>query len=292
MIPTLRIDVRAGRAAIGQVASLRPRLTIGPLRHELVCVPRLLERVLRRSESPWPASTQPPNVLLIPGFLSGDWSLSELATALALAGHRPASTGMRINVDCSEAALERLEVCVEAAVAARSAPVALVGHSRGGLFARVLAARRPDLVDSVVTLGAPHRDQLAIHPAIWASAWSIVALGRLGMRGLLSYGCAAGACCATFRRDLAAPLDPGIRFVSIYSRSDGLVDWRACLDPAARHIEIATSHLAMTTAPEAVAAVCEALAQPAALLPHIHARSVGASYAGLRPQPARLEEAA
>ena len=33
--------------------------------------------------------------------------------------------------------------------------VAIIGQSRGGIFARVLAVRRPDLVSGIVTLGSP-----------------------------------------------------------------------------------------------------------------------------------------
>jgi hypothetical protein len=34
--------------------------------------------------------------------------------------------------------------------------------------------------------------------------------------------------------------------VSIYSRSDGIVDWRACLDPSTRLFEIESSHCGMS----------------------------------------------
>ena len=43
-------------------------------------------------------------VLLIPGYLSGDLTLALLAGWLRRAGYRAGHTGMRLNVDCGEAA--------------------------------------------------------------------------------------------------------------------------------------------------------------------------------------------
>ena len=51
-------------------------------------------------------------VLLVPGFLAGDGSLGFMAGWLKRAGYRPVRAGMRANVDCSGAALKRLEEIV------------------------------------------------------------------------------------------------------------------------------------------------------------------------------------
>jgi len=198
---------------------------------------------LRESEA-----TGPP-VLLLPGFLAGDWSLRPLAAHLASAGFRPQSSGIPRNVDCSEATVARLEVRLEQAAAAHAGPVAIVGHSRGGMFARVLARRRPDLVSGVVTLATPHRQPLAIDPLLLAHTLAMGAAGSLGVRGLVSYSCAIGRCCAAFRRDLAAPVPAAVDTLSVYSRRDGVVDWRACVEPGGVQVEVATSHCGMATDP-------------------------------------------
>jgi triacylglycerol lipase len=233
-------------------ASIRPRGTLPPLWRELPHIAGWLARLSSGGAPPRPGAAAP-DVLLIPGFLSVDDSLTALATTLADAGHRPAFAEIGRNVDCSEATLERLERRLEAIAEANGAPVALVGHSRGGLFARVLAVRRPELVAAIVTLGTPHRDERAVHPALWLGACA------LAVTGVGRYRCAAGGCCDAFKRDLAAPVAAGIEFVSIYSRRDGVIDWQACLDPAARQVEVAVPHLALTTAPAALAAVSAAL---------------------------------
>jgi pimeloyl-ACP methyl ester carboxylesterase len=121
----------------------------------------------------------------------------------------------------------------------------IVGQSRGGHFARVLATRRPDLVAGIVTLGSPLTDPLAIHPVVRAHVYAVGALGTVGVRGLFRHSCLWGDCCTDFWADAQAPFPKGVRFVSVYSRSDGVVRWRACLDPHAEHLEIRASHIGM-----------------------------------------------
>jgi len=199
-------------------------------------------------------------VLLLPGFLAGDGALAPLAARLVADGHRPWGARMGRNLACSESAMARLLDELEHAVARHGRHV-LVGHSRGGLLARVMAHRRPELVAGVVTLGSPHRDQLAIHPVLWAQALALAAAGTLGVPGLLHVGCAIGSCCATFRRDLTAPLDAAVGRLAIYSRADGVVDWRACLDGEGHHVEVHASHCGMTTNAAALHLVSRAVAR-------------------------------
>lgn len=184
-------------------------------------------------------------VMLIPGFLTGDAQMATLAAWLRRCGHRTHTSGMRLNVDCSEAAMERLERRLEAFVHQEGEPAALIGQSRGGTFARVLAARRPELAHSIVTLGSPHLNPLAVHPLVWVQGATLAALSALGVPGLATRHCRAGHCCARFWQDLARPLQAGLRFVSIYSESDGIVDWRACLDPHAVCAEVPSTHCGM-----------------------------------------------
>src|SRR5213078_2326129 len=175
----------------------------------------------------------PRPTLLIPGFLSGDRHLVIMKHWLERAGHATRCAGIRWNVDCSAAAIARLEERLEAFSAAQGQPVVLIGQSRGGLFARVLAVRRPDLVQSVVTLGSPHLDPMRVHPAVWLQGAALTLLGSLGVQGVIRHSCRSGECCVGFRRDLRAPFTGDVAFFSVYSRRDGIVDWRACLDDAA-----------------------------------------------------------
>lgn len=212
-------------------------------------------------------------VLLIPGFLAGDPSLRTMAGWLRRIGHRPCRAGMRANVDCATRGIERLEAAVEELAQRFGRRVAIVGQSRGGSMARVLAVRRPDLVERIVTLGSPVLDQLAVHPLVRAQVTAVGLLGTAGVPGLFSRSCGAGACCARTREQALAGFPSAVGFVAVYSRSDGIVDWRACLDPAAQLAEVRTSHVGMAVSPAVYRVLAAALAAPGAQARAVAARA-------------------
>jgi triacylglycerol lipase len=220
-------------------------------------VASLIRHPIFRGEGVTDAQGQP--VLLIPGFLAGDDSLGLMTHWLRRTGHHTRKAGMRANVDCSEAAVERLLERVEVLAECHEQRVALVGQSRGGTLARVMAVRRPDLVSGVVALGSPQVKPLAIHPLVALQVMAIGALGTLGAPRLFGHSCRSGACCERFWEDLYADFPPGVGYVSVYSRSDGIVDWKACLDPAAECVEVDASHLGMAVNAAAYEAVAGAL---------------------------------
>ena len=204
-------------------------------------------------------------VLLIPGFLAGDGSLSLMAGWLKRAGYRPSRAGILSNVNCSGVLVPRLEERLERLVALQGKPAAIVGQSRGGTLGKVLAHRRPELVSGVVTLGSPQVDPLAVHPLVRLQVESMARLGSLGAPGLFKRSCLDGDCCSSFWEDLAQPLPPEVPLVSVYSKTDGVVDWRSCLDPdAAELVEIRASHCGMAVSRAAWRAVADALASFAA----------------------------
>ena len=217
----------------------------------------LLRHPVYRGEGVADAQGQP--VLLIPGFMAGDDSLGLMTKWLRRTGHHTRRAGMRSNVDCGAVAVERLTERLEEMAEAGGQKVAIVGQSRGGNFAKVLAARRPDLVSGIVTLGSPQKDPTAVHPLVRAQVYAVGALGTLGARGLFRRSCLSGDCCKSFWEELAAPLPKGIGYVSIYSRSDGIVDWRACLDEGAQHVEVRASHIGMAVNVATYEALAEAL---------------------------------
>lgn len=198
-------------------------------------------------------------VLLIPGFLAGDGSLSMMAGWLKRAGYRPSRAGIVSNVNCSGALMPRLEQRLERLVALQGRRAAIVGQSRGGTLARVLAQRRPDLVCGAVALGSPQVNPLAVHPLVRLQVEAVSRLGSLGAPGLFKRSCLEGDCCAGFWEDLARPPSAGVQLVSVYSKSDGIVDWRSCLDPHATLVEIGASHCGMAVSRAAWRAVADAL---------------------------------
>ena len=214
-------------------------------------------------------------VLLVPGLLAPDASLKLLARYLKQHGFRPRRAGIASNIDCSEREMTRLALRVERAAREAGTRVAIVGHSRGGLFARALAVRRPDLVASVTCLGSPLVDPIAnIHPFLHLQLELIAMLGDRRIPRFASHSCVdadilsrleelagrhpltrlfarklrsieAGECCRQFWQDLRAPFPDDVSFLSIYSRSDGVVSHAACRDAAARVQEVDSSHCGM-----------------------------------------------
>jgi pimeloyl-ACP methyl ester carboxylesterase len=185
-------------------------------------------------------------VMLIPGFLAGDGSLATMTHWLRQNGYHTRRAGIRANVGCSEAACARLEARLEGFAEAVGQKVSIVGQSRGGTFARALAVRRPDLVEGIVTLGSPTVSQLRIHPLVLAQVGLVSALGTARIPGMFRLSCLRGDCCLQFRDSITGAFPGEVGYVAMYSRSDGVVDWRSCLDEAAQLVEVGASHCGMS----------------------------------------------
>lgn len=195
-------------------------------------------------------------VLLIPGLFAGDWSLLTLSRWLRRIGYRPLSAGIQVNGDCAGATVDRLAQRLRKQVPSGER-VVLVGQSRGGLMARALAVREHERVAGLITLGSPMRDEWAIHPLV---ATAIQRVARSRIPRTFTRACEDGDCCRRYQEERAARVPAGVGFVSLYSRSDGIVDWRTCLDPQAEAVEVEGSHAGMGASAPAYRAIAAALA--------------------------------
>lgn len=199
-------------------------------------------------------------VLLIPGFLAGDYTLSWMAKHLRQQGHRTYRTGIVANVGCLDQGTQALEARVEAIAERRERKVAVVGHSLGGMMARGLAARRTDLVSGIVTMGSPMLAPGAAHQVLLIQIALLRRLQRLGLTRVMGEDCTTGGCALRMWEESRAELPEDLPFFSIYSRRDGIADWRACIDPAGQAREVRTSHVGMALDPDVLDVVAEALA--------------------------------
>ena len=201
-------------------------------------------------------------VVLMPGFLAGDQTLLVLAAWLRRMGHRPYTCGFVANVDCSDRALDRVERRVEQLHGRHGRRVALVGHSRGGHYARALATRRPDRVSHAVSLGADLHGMLGVS----APTQAAVAAARRGivtLRRARAGGCLTPDCPCAFARDFATPLRADrVRFTSVYSKGDGVVRWPGSVIPGADCVEVTGSHVGLIFNRGAYRAIASALAVP------------------------------
>ena len=201
-------------------------------------------------------------VVLLPGFLAGDRTLSIMAGWLRRLGYEPASCGFVANVDCSDRALDRVERRVDALHRRHGRRVAVVGHSRGGHFARAMAARAPDRVSHAVSLGADLRGLVGVSVPTLAA----VAAVRRGLEltgRMRAERCFTRECTCAFARDYgrAFPADR-VRLTSIYSKGDGVVLWEGGLVPEADCVEVTGSHVGLAFNRKAYRAIADALATP------------------------------
>jgi pimeloyl-ACP methyl ester carboxylesterase len=210
------------------------------------------ERRRERAQLPYAGNHRLPAhdpVLLIPGFMAGDPTLRAMSSFLRHHSFRTYRAQMWVNAGCTREAADRLERRLESIAIKRGRKVMVVGHSLGGMLARGLAARRPDLVEGIVAMGSPVLAPGAVHRVLAWDAAVLSKLSRAGFGGMMSADCFGGDCARLSWEESQAPLPEDVGFTAIFSKRDGIVDWRACLDPAAAHIEVSTSHCGMAVDP-------------------------------------------
>jgi pimeloyl-ACP methyl ester carboxylesterase len=221
---------------------------------------RLLADPIWRGERVPPGDGRP--VVLLPGFLAGDHTLGVLACWLQRIGYRPSICGFVLNVDCSDRALERVERHVARLHSRHGRRVAVIGHSRGGHFARALARRRPGQVSHAIAMGADLQRMLGISVptrfAVSGARRGVAALGRAHAEH-----CLTPECSCPFTRDYGASFPSHrVRLTSIYTKADGVVRWEGCVVPYADCVEVTGSHTGLVFNRKAYAAIAAALTIP------------------------------
>jgi pimeloyl-ACP methyl ester carboxylesterase len=203
------------------------------------------------ASAPWLARVPPGDghpVIVFPGLVASDVTTLPLRLYLRSIGYAPYRWDQGFNLGPRDGVLEACRDMLRDVADKHGEPVSLVGWSLGGVYARELAKELAPLVRTVVTLGTP----FAGHPRA-TNAWRVFELVS-GQR-------APGP-------DVLARIRqaPPVPTTSIYSRSDGIVNWRCCLNEAAPHtenIELHASHVGMGLNPLTMYAVADRLAQPA-----------------------------
>jgi triacylglycerol lipase len=201
-------------------------------------------------------------VILMPGFLAGDQTLAVIAAWLRRVGYRPYACGFVANVGCSDRAADRVERRVSEVHRKHGRRVALIGHSRGGHYARAIAARHPDRVSHAVSLGTGLAEMLGVSvPTMFAVAG--VRHGLRVTRRTKSDGCVSAECSCAFNQDYSRAFPSElVRLTSIYSKQDGVIRWQSAIVPEADCVEVTGSHVGLVVNRKAYRAIAHALAQP------------------------------
>ncbi|PWU11522.1 MAG: hypothetical protein C5B51_02465 [Terriglobia bacterium] len=189
-------------------------------------------------------------VVVVPGFLGTDLYLTEFRAWLRRIGYRPFDSNIGINADCPNLLIKhRLTATVEKAFQTEKRKVHLIGHSLGGVLARAVASQMPDRVASVMTMGAPFRG-VTVHPSVLQVAEVVrkQILNRHG-KGVLP-NCYTGGCTCRFLESLTVRLPRSVRQTAIFSKTDGIVDWRVCrTGKPASDFEVSATHIGMVFNP-------------------------------------------
>jgi triacylglycerol lipase len=166
------------------------------------------------------------SILLIPGFSSGDWTFSTMARWLHQIGYRTHFSGINLNVGCPQRKVERMLGRLEDISKDAGGRIVIIGHSLGGLVGCALARNRPDLVHHVIAIGSPLRSGWqAVAPEVRPALFAIHSFFQKFIER--PQGCGTEQCTCDFSKEAyGTALPRGVRFTSIYSRQDGIVDWR------------------------------------------------------------------
>lgn len=191
-------------------------------------------------------------VLVLPGLLASDASTAVLRRWLTRLEYQVVGWDLGRNLGPTQAVVDGLPTLLERLADRHGQPVSLVGWSLGGIFARKLALRRPDLVRQVITLGSP---------------FGAVEYESAGTPGERMYQRLAHLH-VTDRIYAPNEATRGVLPVpssSVYSHWDGIVDWRACVQPVgptSENIPVRASHLGIGHHPAVLWIVADRLAQP------------------------------
>jgi pimeloyl-ACP methyl ester carboxylesterase len=178
-----------------------------------------------------PAARRPQSVMVIPGFLGDDKGNGPLIRFLQYLGYTASGWGQGRNLGTQSFSDDSLREAMEPLITAGNGKVSLIGHSLGGIYAREIARTDSEWIDQVITLGSPFGK--GRHNASHAN--------RLYQRLNPQQD----------ERDnediLATP--PPVPTTAIYTKADGVVNWRTSLQTGDNHhvhnIQVLGSHIGL-----------------------------------------------
>lgn len=189
-------------------------------------------------------------VMVLPGFVTSDRSTAILRRYLDRLGYDAYGWALGRNLGPraigweGERLIERLHDIFD------DQKVSLVGWSLGGVMARELARRHPEMIRQIITLGSPFTgDPRASNVSEAYESLTGDRIDSLYLRERL----------AESRKP------PPVPSTAIFTKGDGVVSWRNCIEPPSDHtdnIEVRGSHCGLGVNPAVLYAVADRLALP------------------------------
>lgn len=186
-------------------------------------------------------------VLVLPGYGAGDASTAVLRAYVRFLGYRPQGWGLGRNHGEVPDLLPRVAERLEALAREEGRAIGIIGWSLGGYLAREAARERPRAASQVITLGSP---------VVGGPKYTAVA--EAYRRRGIDLDAVEAEVAARNRQPLETPV------TAVYTRSDGVVAWQACIDRHStnvEHVEVETTHLGLGFSPEVFQIIAERLAR-------------------------------
>ena len=178
-----------------------------------------------------PRAKRQQSVMVIPGFLGSDLGNGPLIRYLQHLGYNAAGWGQGRNLGPESFSDISFRKSMEPLIEAGNGRVSLIGHSLGGIYAREIARSDPEQVQQVITLGSPFGKgrRNASHVNRLYQQLNPQPNDREN------------------DDNLATP--PPVPTTAIYTKADGVVNWRTSLQSGEHHqvhnIEVLGSHIGL-----------------------------------------------
>ena len=187
-------------------------------------------------------------VLLIPGLFGSDLYLEPMHAWLRRIGYRPVRSTMLVNAGCPDRLRTQVESALRRSMQRHPGPVAIVGHSRGGMLGWAIASRLQQQASHLVLLGSPAPAVVAMMrmdprggQLTGVGASGVVEAGQRALR-LLDPKCTVPACGCPYTADLRGDLSPATRVLSVHSEDDRVVPPRASAVRHGQNVSVRGSH--------------------------------------------------
>jgi triacylglycerol lipase len=201
-------------------------------------------------------------VLVLPGLFGNDWYLQPLRSWLGRSGYRAINSSLLVNAGCPERLTRRVEKNLERKLKDSDDRVIIIGHSRGGLLGRAIAARLQSQVSHLVLLGSPVGGMTSWARSLGFGGGRVPSdVQRAGdqARRVLDPDCNVPNCGCPFPEDFMRKLHSDTSVVSIYSPTDPIVPARACHVSGGENIAVSGTHTGLAANREVYRALVDTL---------------------------------